>query len=142
MCWWAAGFWWPGLALMAVFMVICMVLMARMVGSIGGMGAWGHGRWREARDRAGADERTPGDRPGTDIDAPDERRDSAHDAGVSSGAGVRPFHRWAPRETVRRSYGRGSYEVLDPARDLVAGRVNPVDVHPRPEVARTAGRIP
>ena len=58
-------------ALMAVFMMICMVLMARMMGSMGAMGMCGLGRWREARDRAEADERTPGDRPRTDIDRPD-----------------------------------------------------------------------
>ena len=75
MWWWTAGWWWPGLALMAVFMVIfmviCMVLMARMIGSIGGMGMCGLGRWRKARDRADGDERTPGDRSGTDIDIGD-----------------------------------------------------------------------
>ncbi len=70
MWWWTAGWWWPGLAVMAVFMVICMVLIARMIGSMRGMGMCGLGRWREARDRAAADERTPGDRPHADIDTP------------------------------------------------------------------------
>ena len=71
MWWWTAGWWWPGLALMAIFMVICTVLMARMIGSMVGMGMCGLGRWREAGDRADGDERTPGDRPHTDIDTPD-----------------------------------------------------------------------
>lgn len=66
---WTAGWWWPGLALMAVFMVICIVLIARMMGSIGGIGMCGLGRWR--RDRADADERMPGERPRTDIDPRD-----------------------------------------------------------------------
>jgi hypothetical protein len=70
MWWWTAG-WWPSLALMAVSMVICMVLMARMMGSMGGMGMCGLGLWREAGDRADADEATPGDRPHTDADTPD-----------------------------------------------------------------------
>jgi hypothetical protein len=68
MWWLTAGWWWPGLSLMAVFMVVCMVLMARMMGSMGGMGMCGLGRWREARNRADAYERTPGDRPRTDMD--------------------------------------------------------------------------
>jgi len=70
MWWWTAGWWWPGLALMAVFIVICMVLIARTMGSTVGMGMCSFGRWREARDRADADERTPGDRPHADIDTP------------------------------------------------------------------------
>jgi len=69
--WWTAAWWWPGVALMAVFMVICMVLMARMMGSMGGMGMCGLWRWREARDEADADRGTSGDRPRTDIDSPD-----------------------------------------------------------------------
>ena len=71
MWWWTTGWWWPGLAVMAVFMVICMVLMARMMGSMVGMGMCGLGNWREARDRADAVERTQGDRPHADSDTPD-----------------------------------------------------------------------
>lgn len=28
---WGHGWWWPGLIVMAVFMIICMVMMARMM---------------------------------------------------------------------------------------------------------------
>jgi uncharacterized membrane protein len=35
--WWSSGgYWWPGLVLMAVFMVICMGMMTRMMGSMQG----------------------------------------------------------------------------------------------------------
>ena len=71
MWWWTAGWGWPGLALMAVPMVICVALMARMMGPMGGMDMGGLGRWREVRDRADADERTSGRRSRTDVDAPD-----------------------------------------------------------------------
>lgn len=62
---------WPDLALLAVVMIVGMVLMARMMGSMGARGMCGLGRWREARDRADADERTLGDHPRTDSETPD-----------------------------------------------------------------------
>jgi hypothetical protein len=71
MWWWTDGWWWPGVALMAVFMVICVALMARMMGSMGGMDMCGLGRWREVRDRADAGERTFGERSRTHVDTPD-----------------------------------------------------------------------
>ena len=42
---------------MAVFMVICMVLMFRMMRSIGGRGMCGFWRWFDPRDAAYADGR-------------------------------------------------------------------------------------
>ena len=61
MWYWSGGFWWPGFVLMAVFMVICMVLMFRMMGSMGGRGMcfW---RWFDPRDDTNADERARRDR--------------------------------------------------------------------------------
>ena len=47
MCWWIFGGWWPGLLLMAAFMVICMLMMAGMIGSRGDM--FGFGRRRPPR---------------------------------------------------------------------------------------------
>ncbi len=38
---WGHGWWWPGLIVMAVFMVICMVMMARMMSH--GMSSSHHG---------------------------------------------------------------------------------------------------
>lgn len=61
MWYWTGGFWWPGFVLMAVFMVICMLVMARMMGSRGGIGMCGFARWFRPRDEADAGERIPGD---------------------------------------------------------------------------------
>lgn len=74
MWYWTGGFWWPGFVLMAVFMVICMVLMRRMMGSMGGMGMCGFGRWLEPRDEEDADERAHGDRARTDVGSPEGGR--------------------------------------------------------------------
>src|SRR6266540_3384203 len=70
MWWWAAGWWWPGFVLMAAFMVICLALMVRMMGSTEGV--CGFGRRRSPRDTADAAERTLDDRPARgEIDIPD-----------------------------------------------------------------------
>ncbi len=70
MWWWAAGWWWPGFVLMAAFMVICLALMVRMMGSTEGV--CGFGRRRSPRDEADAAERTLDDRPARgEIDIPD-----------------------------------------------------------------------
>ena len=74
MWYWIGGFWWPGFVLMAVFMVICMVLMGRMMGSIGGMRMCGFGRWLEPPDQEAADERAHGDRARTDVGNPEGGR--------------------------------------------------------------------
>jgi hypothetical protein len=66
MWYWTGGFWWPGLVLIAAFMVICMVLMFRMMRSMRGMVMCGFGRWLEPRDERDADERAHGDR-ATDV---------------------------------------------------------------------------
>ena len=71
MWYWTGGFWWPGFVLMAVGMVICMVMMVRMMGGMGGVWMCGFGRWLEPRDREDADERTPGDRARTDVGSPE-----------------------------------------------------------------------
>jgi hypothetical protein len=70
---WSGGFWWPGFVLMAVFMVICMVLMFRMMGSMSGRGMCGFWRWFDPRDDAHADERARRDRR-IDVGSPEGRR--------------------------------------------------------------------
>jgi hypothetical protein len=55
---------------MAVLRDICMVLMVRMMRSMGGIGMCGFGRWLEQRDEQDADERAHGDRACTDVDSP------------------------------------------------------------------------
>ena len=72
MWYWSGGFWWPGFVLMAVFMVICMVLMFRMMGSMGGRGMC-FSRWFAPRDDADADERARRDRR-IDVGSPEEGR--------------------------------------------------------------------
>jgi hypothetical protein len=61
MWFWSGGFWWPGFVLMAVFMVIFMLLMFRMMGSMGGMRMCGFGRWREPPDETEHEARTRGE---------------------------------------------------------------------------------
>ena len=47
--WWGGYHWlWPGVALMAVFMVACVVLMARMMGGAGMMGGMCGSGWRRS----------------------------------------------------------------------------------------------
>jgi len=46
---WGYGWWWPGIMVMAVFMVLCMVMMTRMMNR--GM-ACCHGRWHNAQGDA------------------------------------------------------------------------------------------
>jgi hypothetical protein len=56
------GFWWPGFVLMAIFMVICTLMMVGMMRSTGGMGMCGFGRWFQPRDDADDEQRTPDER--------------------------------------------------------------------------------
>ena len=44
MCWWIVGAWWPGLLVMAAFMVICMLMMGGMMRSMPGMSSLGRRR--------------------------------------------------------------------------------------------------
>ena len=70
MWYWTGGFWWPGFVLMAVFMVICMLMMFRMMGSTRGMGMCGFGRWFRPSDEHDPDARAPDDRTRTDVGTP------------------------------------------------------------------------
>ena len=46
---WGHGWWWPGIIVMAVFMIVCMVMMARMM-SHGMSGSRSHESERHRRD--------------------------------------------------------------------------------------------
>lgn len=86
MWWWSHGWWWPGLALMAAFMVICVVFMARMMGGMGGM--CGFGRGRSGRHGTDAAERILDERLARgEIEMREHRRLRDAIAGTSSRAG-------------------------------------------------------
>ena len=95
MWWWSHGWWWPGLALMAAFMVICVVFMARMMGGKGGKGGMGgmcgmcgSGRGRSGRHGTDAAERILDERLARgEIDMREHRRLRDAIAGTSSRAG-------------------------------------------------------
>ena len=71
MWYWSDGSSWPGFALMAVAMVICLVMMFRMTG-----GGWicGFGRRLESPDAEDAGEGTPRTPGRTDNGGPEEGR--------------------------------------------------------------------
>ncbi len=58
MWWWGPGPWWPGLAVIGVFMLVCGVFMVRMTGRMSGTGGMGGmcGWWRGREDGDGRDE--------------------------------------------------------------------------------------
>jgi hypothetical protein len=61
MWYWNGGFWWPGFVLMAVFMVICMLMMVRMMSSTGGTRMCGFGHWFQPRETAEDQQRIAGE---------------------------------------------------------------------------------
>lgn len=64
--WWGPGSWWPGVAVMVGFMVLCGVLMSRMMSGRGGIGGM-CGMWLRRR----IDD---------DVKRVDDPQDARHDA--------------------------------------------------------------
>ena len=73
MWYWTGGFWWPGFVLMAVFCIVMMLMIFRMMSSMGGRAMCGFWRWFDPRDDAYADERARRDRR-IDVDSPEGGR--------------------------------------------------------------------
>jgi uncharacterized membrane protein len=79
---WGDGWWWPGIVVMFVFMVFCMVMMARMMG-----GMLGSGSHESERHGSDVPERTLANRLASgeiDVDEYERLRDALQRSGESA----------------------------------------------------------
>ena len=87
---WGHGWWWPGIVVMAMFMIICMVMMARMMMSHGAHGSHTSDPRRHRRD---VPERTLANRLASgeiDIDEYERLLAALQRSGDRTAAGVHP----------------------------------------------------